>query len=82
MGIIFYQVCLICIFHILGHVGDNCVDVCSVEGVCGAHGQCVRTTNITRGYDCLCLEGWTGDNCERKVVTKICPKVKFIKKYY
>ncbi|KAI1733203.1 cadherin domain-containing protein [Ditylenchus destructor] len=56
-----------------GHVGDNCVDVCSVENVCG-RGQCVRTLNHSRGYDCLCDEGWTGDNCERKVVPRMCPQ--------
>lgn len=55
-----------------GYVGDSCVDACSMEGICQNEGFCIRS-NSTRGYDCLCPEGFYGLNCEYRTLPKICP---------
>uniref|UniRef100_A0A7E4VR33 Protocadherin Fat 1 n=1 Tax=Panagrellus redivivus TaxID=6233 RepID=A0A7E4VR33_PANRE len=55
-----------------GYVGDSCIDVCSIAGICNNEGLCVRA-NSTRGYECLCPEGFKGPNCEQRDLPKVCP---------
>lgn len=55
----------------LGFVGDNCVDVCSIPGICGNGGICVQNANTDNGgYECICAEGGGtfGQNCQRKIL--------------
>ncbi|VDK43754.1 unnamed protein product [Anisakis simplex] len=56
-----------------GYIGDSCMDICLLRGICSNNGQCLRVSNTTNGYECRCAEGFTGHNCERKAALKKCP---------
>uniref|UniRef100_A0A1I7RLZ2 Cadherin EGF LAG seven-pass G-type receptor 2 n=2 Tax=Bursaphelenchus xylophilus TaxID=6326 RepID=A0A1I7RLZ2_BURXY len=55
-----------------GHVGDACLDICSVEGICN-QGLCIRTNLTEKGYECACPEGRSGENCEAEALEQECP---------
>ncbi|VDN08246.1 unnamed protein product [Thelazia callipaeda] len=56
-----------------GFIGDGCVDICLLSNLCGEQGICLRANN-SRGYECRCKPGLSGQNCERKTAEQICPK--------
>ncbi|PAV77156.1 hypothetical protein WR25_25563, partial [Diploscapter pachys] len=60
-----------CVCH-SGYISDSCVSACSVKGICGPDGTCIRSNN-TRGYECICANGLRGANCERAAPEQICP---------
>ena len=37
------------------------IDECAMEGYCANGATC---TNLEGGYNCDCVEGWTGDRCD------------------
>uniref|UniRef100_A0A914HXA3 Uncharacterized protein n=1 Tax=Globodera rostochiensis TaxID=31243 RepID=A0A914HXA3_GLORO len=60
----------------LGYIGDSCVDACAVPNICGPFPNtiCVRLPNAPRGYECVCPDGRTGQNCENVALPAECPE--------
>ncbi|KAH7724709.1 Cadherin domain containing protein [Aphelenchoides avenae] len=63
-----------------GHVGDGCVDACSIDGVCESDGLCIRRADLNASsplsnghYACACTKGFAGTNCQRTVPPPVCP---------
>ncbi|TMS38325.1 hypothetical protein L596_005076 [Steinernema carpocapsae] len=56
-----------------GFVGDTCTDFCALSGICANNGTCAKTSS-GKGYECLCAEGFRGENCEKKAPLRYCPE--------